>query len=165
MEFSFYQQLIDSEEFLNWKKENSQAYLSHFYCQLDSSFKQKSPWEIGFYNKEHDKITIFVVDKEIEIKPEEKVFKKQEAVEELDLEKVKIDFQQALEIFQKTKQEHYPKEILLNGFLILQKFQNETLWNISFASQSLNILNIKIDAENKKIISHQLVNFIESKAG
>lgn len=164
MEFDFYQQLTSSKELKNWKKNNPQTYLSHFYCQLDSSFKQKSAWEIGFYNKEHDKITIFIIGKKITIKPEEEVFKKQGTVEELDLEKVKIDSQQALEIFQKTKQEHYSQEILLNGFLILQKFQNETLWNISFATKSLSILNIKIDAVDKKVISHQLVNFIEKKA-
>lgn len=161
---NIYQKLTNSKEFQNWKKNNPGAYLSHFYCQLDSSFKQKSSWEIGFYNKKNDKITIFVVDKSISLKPEEEVFKKQGTVEELGLKKVKIGSQQALEIFQKTKQKHYSREILLNGFLILQKFQNENLWNISFAAKSLSILNIKINAANKKIISHQLINFIESKA-
>lgn len=159
-----YQNLTWSKTFQSWKKSNSGSYLSHFYCQLDTSFKQISPWEIGFYNKKHDKITIFTVNKEIGLKPEEEVFKKQGAVEKLDLGRVKIDSQQALRIFQQTKQEHYSQEILLNGFLILQKFQNKTLWNISFATKSLNILNIKIDAFNKKAISHQLINFIERKA-
>lgn len=162
-DFNTYQKLTASKEFKNWKK--GKAYLSHFYCQLDSSFRQKSPWEIGFYNKEHDKITIFVVNNEVTIKPEEKVFKKQGTVEELDLEKVKMDSQQALEIFRKVKEKNYSQEILLNGFLILQKFQNKTMWNISFATKSMNILNVKIDANNKKIISHQLLNFIEKQAG
>ncbi len=164
MEFEVYNKLVNSKEFQDWKKDNPKSYLSHFYCQIDNSFKQKSSWEIGFYSKEHDKTTIFTVDNEITIKPEEKVFKKQGVVEELDLEKVKIDHKGALEIFKKTKEKNYSKEILLNGFLILQYFQNKTMWNISFAAKSLNILNTKIDADNKEIISHQLLNFIEKKA-
>jgi hypothetical protein len=164
MEFEIYNKLINSKEFLNWGKNNPSSYLSHFYCQLDNSFKQKSSWEIGFYNKKHDKTTIFTVNNEITIKPEEKVFKKHGTVEELDLEKIKIDYQQAIDIFKEVKEKNYPKEILLNGFLILQKFQDETMWNISFAAKSLNILNIKIDSNNKKVISHKLINFIEKSA-
>jgi hypothetical protein len=158
-----YQKLTSSKEFQDWKKNNSETYLSHFYCQLDSSFKQKSPWEIGFYNKKHDKITIFIIDETVTLKPEEEVFKKEGTVEKLDLEKVKIDSQNVLEIFQKTKQELYSPEVLLNGFLILQNFQDKTLWNISFATKSLSILNVKINAASKKVVSHQLINFIEKK--
>lgn len=160
-----YQKLTGSKEFQNWKKNNPQTYLSHFYCRLDPSFKQKSLWEIGFYSKKHDKIAIFTVNNKIKLKPEEEVFKKQGTVEELVLEKVKTSHQQALKSFQEIKQEHYPREILLNGFLILQHFQNKLLWNISFATGSFNILNVKISAVNKEIISHQLINFIQSKAG
>jgi len=152
--------LIDSKKFRDWKKD-TETYLSHFYCQLDPEFKQKTPWEIGFYDKKTDKIAVFRIDKEIELLPEDKAFKKQGVVDELDLKKVKINSQQALDLFKKTKEEHHSKEVLLNGFLILQNFQKKTLWNISFATKSLSILNVKIDTTNKKVISHQLINFID----
>lgn len=159
-----YQTLTQSNKFKTWKKSHPDCYLTHFYCQLDNSFKQTAPWEIGFYNKEKDKITTFVINKKITIKPEEKVFKKEGTVEELDLKKVKINSQQALETFKKIKQENYPQEILLNGFLILQNFQNKLMWNISFATKSMQILNVKVDATNEKIISEQLISFVERKA-
>ncbi len=165
MEFDFYNKLVNSKEFQNWQKNSSQSYLTHFYCQLNNDFKQLIPWEIGFYNKETDKITVFNVAQTIEIKPEDTAFKKQGIVEELDLEKVKINFPKALELFQKAKKQHYPQEILLNGFLILQNIKNQTLWNISFATKSMNILNIKINVETKEVVSHQLINFIAGKAG
>ncbi|MBR9683060.1 hypothetical protein GOV03_00795 [Candidatus Woesearchaeota archaeon] len=159
-----HQTLTDSEIFQNWQKDHSQTYLSHFYCQLDVDFKQKSPWDIGFYDPKTDKIAVFKIDSEITLLPEDKAFKKQGEVEELKMDQVTVDFPQALEIFQKTKEEHHSSEILLNGFLILQKYQEKTMWNISFATKSLSILNIKIDATNQEVISHQSVNFINQNA-
>ncbi len=143
---------------------SSEDYLSHFYCQIDDSFKKKDSWEIGFYNPKDDKITTFVVGEIITIKPEEKVFKKQEKVDKLDLEKIKVDFETALEEFKKIKEEKYSSELILSGFVILQNWQSNTIWNISFATKSLKVLNIKINAENKKLVSDQLVNFMEQKA-
>lgn len=167
MKFDFYRQLLDSKEFLAWQKAHPQDYLAHFYCPLNPSFQPASNWEIGFYNPQQDKLTVFVIkeNSRIEIKPPEDAFKAQGSIEELASTRVKLSFPQALELFQKTKQENYPQEILLNGFLILQNFQNKTIWNISYATRSFNILNVKIDALNKEIVSHQLVNFIERKAG
>ena len=80
MEFDFHTKLVNSKEFQNWQKNNS--YLTHFYCQLNNSFKQLTPWEIGFYNKKTDKITVFNVAQTIEIKPEDTAFKKQGIVED-----------------------------------------------------------------------------------
>jgi len=159
-----YQKLIDSPIFQDWKKQHLDHYLTHFYRSLDNKFNLTGNWEIGFYHKKQDKITTFIINQKITFKPEEEVFKKQGQVEKLNLEEIKTTLPQALETFQKTKQKHYPKEILLNGFLILQKYQNQNIWNISYATKSLNILNLKINAANNNLISHQLINFIESKA-
>ena len=86
-------------------------------------------------------------------------------LERLELEKVTLTFEQALEEFNKIKKEKYSNEILLNGFVILQKFQDKIMWNISYATKSLQILNVKIDATNKEIISDQMINFIQQNAG
>jgi len=159
-----YRELTISQLFQEWKKEHSRTYLSHFYCQLDTDFKQKSVWDIGFYDPKTDKIAVFRIESLITLLPEEEAFKKKGIVEELDLSQVKTSFSQALETFQHTKDEHHSKELLLNGFLILQKFQDKVMWNISFATRSLSILNIKVDAANQQVISHQLVNFIDQNA-
>ena len=163
MRFDFYDKLLESAEFQDWQKKNPQAFLSHFYCQLDESFNLISPWEVGFYDPKKDTITTFVVGKEISLRPEEAVFKKEGSLKKLDLAKVKIKLAQALIRFKKIKEKYYSLELLLKGFAILQYFQNKTMWNLSFATRSMNILNIKIDAETSEVISHQLINFIERR--
>ena len=164
MEFNFFQQLKESQIFQDWQRNNQDNYLVHFYIQVDNSFKPTADWEIGFYNSDKDKITIFVVGPEISIKPEEDAFKKQGKVDKLDLEKVKVSFEEANEEFKKIKEEKYSAEVMLNGFIILQNFRDKLMWNISFALKSMNILNVKINAENKELISDQAINFLEKKA-
>lgn len=162
MNFPFFRQLSRSREFLDWQKKNPAAFLSHFYCRLDSRFRPLSPWEAGFYSKKNDKITIFIIGKKISLRPEEDIYKKPGMViEKLELGKISLDFPQALKIFQNIKIRQYPSEILFNGFLILQNFQHQTVWNISFITKSFQILNVKLNAVNQEIVSHKLLSFIE----
>ena len=165
MEFNFYQQLEESQIFQDWKKDNPNDYLVHFYNQINSAFQTNADWEVGFYNPDQDKITIFIIGNEISIKPQEDAFKKEGKVEQLNLEKIKVDFEQSIEEFKKIKEDKYSPEVMLNGFIILQNFQDKLMWNVSIALKSMNILNVKINAETKEIISDQAINFIERKSG
>jgi DNA-directed RNA polymerase subunit M/transcription elongation factor TFIIS len=151
-----YQKLKESEAFKGTK-----GYLSHFYCQLDTEYQIKGDCEIGFYDPDEDKIITFVVGEKIEKKPAEDVFKKEQKVEELKLDQVKTKMVEIIETFKKTKEEKYPKEILLSGFLILQRYEGKTNWNISFATKSMQILNVKIDSADGSVISDQMVQFIQ----
>lgn len=156
-----YQHLVDSAEFKEWQESNPDCYLTHFYCQLNTNLERISPWEIGYYNKENDRITVFLLSDQIRIKSEEEVFKKDGTVEELKLEKVKTSLPEAVAAFKEIKMEKYLREELLSSFLILQKFENKTVWNISAATRSMQILNVKVDAETKEVVSDQLVSFIQ----
>jgi len=70
--------LKENSLFNDWIKSNSKAYLSHFFCSVDSNLELKGSWEIGYYHPETEKITTFVQIKEdqFEIKPADEVFKK-----------------------------------------------------------------------------------------
>lgn len=159
-----YQKLSHSSYFINWQKQNKDNYLTHFYHPVNDKFELIGDWEIGFYSKEKDKITTFMIKEPIEVKPEEDPFKKEGVVEELDLNQLKIGIKDIFKIFKEIKEKKYTKEILLNGFLILQKFKGKTMWNLSFATKSMQILNIKIDVDEGKVISDQIINFIQQQA-
>ncbi|MBT4651228.1 hypothetical protein HOC13_01780 [Candidatus Woesearchaeota archaeon] len=159
-----HQQLLKSIIFKDWKSNHDSSYLSHFYCQVDSKLNQTTSWELGFYLPKEDKITTFIVAQEVAIKAEDEVFKKEGTVDELPLEEVKTTLTEISPIIQELLQKEYSKEIFLTGFLILQKYQGQTMWNVSFATKSLNIVNIKVNTQNKEVISHQSINFIEQKA-
>lgn len=147
----------------SWKKENPDTYLTHFFSQLDSSFNQKSGWEIGFYDPQSNKITVFVQEGEnFIIKPADDIFQEKPAlVEKLNFEKVNIDFEKASEIFQANWVGYFPKESIVDGFVILQMAEKKSLWNFTFITRTIKFVNLKIDAEDGKINSHLAIDLVD----
>ena len=154
-----YEKLINDSLFKTWQEQHREAFLTHFFCQIDSDLNKKSAWEIGYYD--HDKITVFVVNEKIEIKPEDDVFKKpNESVEKLDLDLVKISFEEAVKVFKEEFPKVFPEANLGDGFLILQKYQHQLFWNFTLIDKRLKFLNLKISAETGKVNSHQVVDLV-----
>ncbi len=160
-----YQKLEEDEIFTQWKKTHSKGYLSHFFCPIDPNFLLLGPWDLGMYDPNDGKITVFThLQNGFEIKPADDVFKKESAkVEALDLRKVKTAFEQADQLFQEKKSELFPKEIFGNGFIILQNFENKLMWNVTFITRTLKFANVKISAVELKVLDHSLINFVEKK--
>tara|TARA_Y100000034_G_scaffold89696_1_gene107976 strand:- start:1416 stop:1868 length:453 start_codon:yes stop_codon:yes gene_type:complete len=133
---SLYKKLESSKIFKDWKNKHKDSFLCS-YIVIDKT-------QFDFYNK-NDTITSFTVDNNIEIKENEKIFKKTE-LKELDLNNIKLKEKDAIEIVNKK----YSKETFNKKIIILQNTE-EPFWNLTFITASLKILNVKIDM-NKKII-------------
>lgn len=157
----FLKKVEDSKEFKNWRIDHEKAYFCSAFL-LGPELNQDN-WQIDFYNQYNDKITSFIdVSGAINFK-EENIFKKPEdKVEELDLDKIKIDLDKALNKFEKVKKKKYPKENPTQKIVILQKLDFIT-WNITYINTSLNILNIKINAVNGRIIEESLTSVMKFK--
>ncbi len=158
----FLKQLQQSDLFKEWKKPES--YLSHFFCAVSGELKAKTNWEVGFFNKEHNKITVFTSPKEgsFAIKPEDDVFKKeQEVVEELDITTVTKTVDEAADIFIAKKKELFPNEEVGDGFIVIQTLEGKPLWNFTFITKSLKFINIKINASSGDVESHQAVELVQ----
>jgi len=147
--------------FLDWRNQNPESFLSHFFASISSDFEIKSDWEIGFFN--NDKITVFMPLKSgFAIKPADDIFKKQDArVEELILKNVKLTFEDALELFKKDLPERFPNEQLGDGFIILQTYQGKTLWNFTFITKKLKFVNLKINSLSGEVEDSQEVNLVQ----
>lgn len=155
--------LSGSQLFLGWKKNHPQSHLSHFFCQLDDQFKAVSEWQIGMFDAENSKITVFVPlpKGDFEIKPEEDVFKKEDSkVEPLEMKNLKISFEKAIEIFKANYQNFFPKAVLGGGFAILQNLEGKDLWNLTFITKEVRFVNIKIDACSGEICGHQEIEMV-----
>ncbi len=117
-------------------------------------------WGLGFYSKETRKITSFIVNDKIKIIPENEVLQKENAhLEELDLNLIKINLDEALEIAIKEKNNN---EDISKKIIILQKIK-EQLWNITFITSLFNLFNIKINAENGKILNQNMESLLRFK--
>ncbi|PIN74422.1 hypothetical protein COV20_00140 [Candidatus Woesearchaeota archaeon CG10_big_fil_rev_8_21_14_0_10_45_16] len=150
--------------FQEWQQRHGSASLSHFFAQINAKLELKSSWEIGYYEKDADKITVFrQLDHGFEIKPADDVFKKDDAVvEQLSLDSLNVHFEKAQEIAREKFPELFPKETLGDGFVILQAFKEQVLWNFTVISKSLQFLNVKIGADSGNVESHQAVSLVQS---
>lgn len=152
-----YKKLTESEEFKEWKKKHPKDYLVHFF-KFSEEFE--GDWQIGYYSKESDKITGFVIGEQIGVLPEENVFKKQGAVKKLVLSKVKISEKEAFESLKKIKEEEYQSKVSLKTIVVLQNLSVGQVWNITFITNDFNTLNFKIGAENGKVLNHELTSLV-----
>ena len=152
--------LQKSEVFQNWHQKN---FLSHFFCQLNNKFEQKTEWETGFFDQDTNKIEVFAMqDDGFLQKPEDQVFKKPgDTVEQLEMEHVKMSLPDAIAAAKQQFSTLFPSEVLGDGFLILQYYEGATMWNFTFVSKSIKFLNVKIDAGSGVVIAHDAVELID----
>ncbi len=156
--------LKNSSEFKKWVFKNKKSYLTYAFTMIENS--EKSEWQIGYYDKKLDKVTVFTINNNIKINPEQDIFKKPgTAVKKINLKDVKFSLDKVLKKAQTIKEKKYPKELVTKTIAILQNIELGQLWNITLITSSLNTINIKIDAKTGKTIKHELVSLFQFKAG
>jgi len=150
------EKIKQNKEFKNLNK-NKDIYFSYALIMLEND--KSGPWQLGFYHKSTDKMITFIVDKdEINMKKEEEIFKKPGMeVKKVDIEKAKIPYNEILKTAKEFQKKNYPKELVSKTIAILQNLDEYgNIWNITYVTDSFKTLNMKINAENGKIISHNL---------
>lgn len=154
--------LKSSDEFKNWKKGNPKAHLCYGFLILED---KDDNWKIGYYHKQNDKMTSFIIsDNKIAIEPGEEVFKKETAkVKPLNEEKVKIDLADAVAIANDLQKEEYATENPQKIIAILQNLDVGQVWNITFFTQSFNTLNFKIKCDTGRVLNKKLASLFEVK--
>jgi len=147
----------ESKEFMDWNKKNPDIFFSYAFKIVEE--KKEQPWQLGFYHKSTDKVVTFIADNdEIEMQKEEEIFKKPDMqVKPLEIEKIKIPFKKILKITEEFCKKEYPTEIVNKTIAILQNLEEYgNIWNITYITASFKTLNIKVNAENSKIMHHNI---------
>jgi|SRR3989344_5172055 len=153
------ERLEKEKSFQEWKEQNKEFYLASCFALIKD--KKEPLWQFHFYNPKIDKIATFKVGKKIKQEKNEEIFKKeQETVEKLEMDKVKITFEQTLDIINGI--ERYKNQEFTKKIIILQN-QKLLIWNISFLTKTFQILHIKIDAISGKILHESFESLMSLK--
>ena len=152
-----YKKLIESKEFKH------EGFFCGAFILCDLEDLDKSDWQIDFYNKNTDTITTYVVSTTIEVTDNSEVFKEENTrIEELKLNDIKVDLNDLKNKLQEildTRQET-PVKITI----ILQHIKIP-MWNIIYITKKFNLLNIKIDARDGKVIEEKIVPLLSFEKG
>ncbi len=158
------QSILVDELYLSWSRQHPAQYLTHLFCTLASDFSCKTLWEVGFYDSKSEKMTVFTFAENgnIIIKPADDVFRKEETViEQLNLKEMKLGFTEAAGLFFRQAAESFAKEMLGDGFVILQELDGKTIWNFTFITRSMKFANMKIDSKDGSVLSHEMVEVVQ----
>ncbi|MBS3095922.1 hypothetical protein J4480_00610 [Candidatus Woesearchaeota archaeon] len=149
--------LEESREFKKWRQKNKSTYFSYAFKILQEM--DPDEWQIGFYNKKKDKITTFMIGSgSINVRAEEEIFKKEDTeVHEIQLEKVKLTFDNAIAKANEFQAKGFPKDNSIKTIAILQNIKElGNIWNITYVTEAFNTLNMRIDASTGKVLEHKL---------
>ena len=143
-----------SKAFREWKMANPDFYLAHAFTMLDEKEK-KYRWELGFYNPKTDMLAVVETDPKVLVRPEEEVFKKEGKVSPLDMKKISVSVAKAMQVCDGLLRDKYSAHVVTKRIILLQNIDRQ-LYNVTLVTLSFHLLNVKIDAESGKVISHNL---------
>jgi hypothetical protein len=125
---------------------------------------QQSPIQLGYYKRSTDRIITFIVEENsVTVQNEEEIFKKPDVkVIPINTKKIKLPHKEILKIAKTFQKQKYPQEMISKTIAILQNLSDYgNIWNITFIMHSFKTLNIKISAENGKILHHNLQSIMD----
>lgn len=135
-------------------------------------------WLLSYYDEDDDTFTTFSTSGS-QRAAREQAFKKGRSLPKLDAESVQVGISKCVELAEAVKTTSYNGEETSRIIIILQPLArgeilagNEVgdgssakalpkgsirpVWNITYITTSFNVINVKIDAETGKVLSHRL---------
>jgi hypothetical protein len=154
----------ESKEFKDFFKNNKHYYLVHIFSTKDN--EDYGIWQIGYYSKETDKIVVFELQDELVfIHPPAEALKKEEYILPLNIDDVNISRDDAIQICEDIVKENYSKELVNKSIILLQNLpEHGQVWNITLVTLTLNVINIKINANGGNVIKHEKQNLMNWKS-
>ncbi len=150
--------LRERQEFKCWHDKNKNAKLVHLFLMLDPT--SKVSYDVGFYDFTKKLMTSFILDEtlnSVDVNESKEIFTKDDSkIKPLDESKIKISFKDACSVASTLQKEKYKQHLPLKEIVVLQNLELGQVWNITYVTKTFQTLNIKVDAENGKILDEKL---------
>ena len=152
-----YKQLINDEKFKSWHNKHKDSYLCSVFLLKDE--EKSSGWQFDYYLQKKKRMTTFIVDKNIKMNKDQKIFSTSDKIDEINLHDIKFKFDEVVKlVMPKYKNKKFVKEII-----IIQSLNSKLLWNVSLVTTDFNLINVKIDAINGKILEETSSSLLQFK--
>lgn len=140
----------DSKAFKKFKEKHPEAYLVHHFSMRKGGLYDG---QVGYFDQSTKEITTFSKEP-VKNLGSDKSFNPEEEIKPLNMKEVNVSFEEALKTAQGVMSEHYSAQNVTQEICILQHLDTQ-LWNMTMVTNAFNMINIRIDAANGKVISHE----------
>ena len=157
--------ILDKDDgFNSWMKKHKNFYFANAFVMLQDTESIDSV-QLGYCNKKGDKITSFIVSED-EVKMfTDEVFKRPESkVSAVDVEDIKVDIEDVLKKANGYREKNYPTDTSNKKVFILQDSDKGVIWNVTFITDSLNVLNFKIACKDGKLLEHNKTSLLQFRS-
>ena len=144
-----YGDLMNSEQYNKFKAEHPKSFL--FAC-----FLTNGQWQFDFFCD--NKVIVF---RDNLIEEKDQLLNSDSKVENLDIKKIKIKPEEAIETARNVLKTHHDETD--KRIVLLQKINKEIVWNITLLTKNMNIMNVKINAITGKIINESFQSIFKLK--
>ncbi|MBT3395084.1 hypothetical protein HOA59_03255 [archaeon] len=146
----------ECEDFANWKSEHQEGYLvSAFYNN------KIGEWQTHYYDPANDVMAVFNIENDVISIDSDEIFRKEKTkINELRLEDIKIE--SVDELIKKLVDEKYNSEEEANKIIIIQQ-KEFPVWNVTYVTKALNVLNVRINAITGEIIEEHFESIMNFK--
>ena len=155
--------LEKDNKFKEWKNKNKEFFITNAFIMIQDN-EDINNIQIGYCNKKENKITSFIVSNDIE-EFSDKIFKEPNAkVLKIDINNVNIDAEEALNKANKFQKTFYPTAVSNKKILLLQNKGNGEIWNITFITNSLEVLHFNIDSKDGELLMHEKSSLLQFRS-
>lgn len=133
-----------------------ECYLAHVFSNVKDS---EQITEVGFYDSDEDKITVFTTDP-VTRRPPEEAFKESGKIERLAIQDVTLGLGEARDLARQHREENYPGHPVSQEICILQQIDSKPVWNMTLVTQTLHMLNVRLDAVSGSVLETDMQNIL-----
>jgi len=146
-----YNNLLKTEMYKEFIEHNPEYKLSHIFFVSESN--NLIDEQIGFYSKKTDKVVSFDLIKHSVSEPENAA-KTSGIIPSFENNDINLDITQALKMCKNIIDKEYSQHGTTKSICVLQILNDVLIWNITIVTNTLHMINIKINADNSAVISH-----------
>lgn len=140
----------ESPVFKEFKSAHPEAYLVHHFTMRKAGGLDE---QVGYFDPETKQITTFSKEP-VQLLGSDKSFSENEEIKPLNMKEVTVTFEDALKAAQEIMNEHYSAQNVTQEICILQHLDTQ-MWNMTLITNAFNMINIRIDAANGEVLSHE----------
>ena len=147
-----------------WKEKNKDFFLINAFIMIQGS-DDIDNIQIGYCNKKEKKITSFIVDENNIEQFSDDIFKEPGSkVHKIDVKNIKIDVVEALKRANNAQEKYYSAVICNKKILLLQNQGKGEIWNMTFITNSLEVLHFNIDSKNGELLMHEKSSLLQFRS-
>jgi len=148
-----YNNLLKTEMYKEFMEHNPDYKLTHFFIVYEN--KQFVEKQIGFYSNKEDKVVSFDLIKHKSSEPEDAA-KTSGSIPSFNINDISLDIVNAIKLADNMVKDNYSAHNINKYICVLQIIDNILIWNFTLITNTLNMINIRINAKTKEIISHNM---------